>query len=308
MVLHTYSSTSDPKSSTGLAKSESLGTGTVISKSGKILTAAHVVQTVDSVHVVFRNGEKALAKVIASEPAADLAILQINRIPNNMSVIDLGDSDSVKVGQEIIVIGTPYGLEHTLTVGHISARHQPEQLKNPFSQGEFFQTDAAINQGNSGGPVFNIKGELIGVVSHIKSKSGGNEGLGFAVTSNTAKRLLTDGANFWSGLTALPMSETLAKALNYPLDYGALVQAIADDSPAKDAGIKSGVLHAIINNKSMLLGGDIIVAVEGINVTGKDNYKKIIGEIKAIKGGSFIHVKIYRRGTFTDINVTKPQH
>lgn len=304
VVLHTYSSESDTGDTS--TSPNGLGTGSVISASGKILTAAHVVQTADSVHVEFRNGEKILGTVIASEPTADLAILQLSRIPNNMTVIKMGDSDNVTVGQEIIVIGSPYGLEHTLTVGHISARYQPDQLAGPFFQGEFFQTDAAINQGNSGGPVINKKGELVGVVSHMKSKSGGNEGLGFAITSNTAQQLIHQGANFWSGLTATPINETLAIALNYPREHGALVQAVAFSSPAEQAGIKAGTLPAIINGRSILLGGDIIVAIEGIAIKGKSNYKKIIQKIARIKQGADINVTLYQHGTFRKVTVTKP--
>ena len=153
----------------------------LISKDGKVLTAAHVVQTADTVSVEFPNGEIVKAKVVSSEPPADIALLQLERVPASAVVAKLGDSDQVGVADQIFVVGAPYGISHTLTVGHISARRTPGGEQSELGLAEFFQTDAAVNQGNFGGPMFNMNGEVIGIVSHILSQSGGFEGLGFAV-------------------------------------------------------------------------------------------------------------------------------
>lgn len=305
VILHTFSENPDPNNPSKVVSDKSLGTGVMIDKAGKILTAAHVVHSVDSVHVIFRNGQKIHARVIASEPKADLALLQLDFKPDKVQTVKLGNSDKVKVGQEIAVIGTPYGLEHTLTVGHVSARYQPDQLKGPFYEGEFFQTDAAINKGNSGGPVFNTEGELIGIVSHIQSQSGGSEGLGFAVTINTAKRLLLEGSGFWSGIEWIPMGELLARAINYPKDYGVLVQRVAHDSPSDKAGIQGSDIPVKIGKTQLMLGGDIIVSVAGIPIKDKEHLRKIKKHIKQVKPGGKIKIKIYRSGQFKEISFTK---
>ena len=160
---------------------QGLGSGVLVSKDGKVLTAAHVVQTADTVSVEFPNGEIVKAKVVSSEPPADVALLQLERVPASAVVAKLGDSDQVGVADQIFVVGAPYGISHTLTVGHISARRTPRGEQSELGLAEFFQTDAAVNQGNFGGPMFNMNGEVIGIVSHILSQSGGFEGLGFAV-------------------------------------------------------------------------------------------------------------------------------
>ena len=177
-----------------------LGSGVLISRDGKILTAAHVVQAADSILVHFLNGEQIPARVLASEPAADLVLVQLERKPAAAHVASLGDSDhQAEVGEEIFIIGAPLGITHSLTVGHISARRQTDDLFGGFLPTDQFQTDAAINQGNSGGPMFNMNGEVIGIVSYIISQSGGSEGLGFVITSNMAQRLLMHGGGSGAG-------------------------------------------------------------------------------------------------------------
>ena len=305
VILHTFSEKPDPINPAKVVNDKSLGTGVLIDKTGKILTDAHVVHSVDSVHVTFRNGQKIHAKVIASEPKADLALIQLDFMPDKFSVVQLGNSDTVKVGHEVAVIGTPYGLEHTLTIGHVSARYQPAQLKGPYYQGEFFQTDAAINVGNSGGPVFDTEGKLIGIVSHIQTKSGGSDGLGFAVTSNTAKKLLLEGASFWSGIDWVPISKTLAKVINYPRDYGILVQRVAQDSPTSRAGIIGGEIPVKIGKTQLMLGGDVITSVADIPIKDRDTLKEIRQHIKQTRTGDTFKVTIFRAGEFTDVQIIK---
>jgi len=154
----------------------------------------------DEITVEFLGGQTVKARVVASEPAADLSLLQLERVPPGAQVAKMADSDTVRVGDQIIVVGAPYGLSHSLSVGWISARWPPNTVYKTMPLAEFFQTDAVINTGNSGGPIFNMAGEVIGIVSHNISKSGGSEGLGFLVTMNTAKQLLLEKKSFWSGL------------------------------------------------------------------------------------------------------------
>jgi len=167
-----------------LVKFNEVGSGVLVSSDGKVLTAAHVVQIADEVTVHFLGGETETARVIASEPRADLALLQLSRVPAGVQPAPMGDSNIVQVGEQVFIVGAPYGIAHSLTVGYVSGRHKPNTIYAEIPLAEFLQTDAAINQGNSGGPMFNLNGEVIGIVSHIISKSGGFEGLGFVVSSN----------------------------------------------------------------------------------------------------------------------------
>jgi len=149
-----------------------LGSGFLISSDGQIMTAAHVVQVADEVSVRFVNGEVVTAKILASDPGSDVALIKAASVPAGIVPAVLGDSDTAEVGDQIFVVGAPYGIAHSLTAGHVSARRTPNQLFGGFEKVELLQTDAAINQGNSGGPLFNMQGEVIGIVSHILSTTG----------------------------------------------------------------------------------------------------------------------------------------
>jgi S1-C subfamily serine protease len=190
VLVRTWESMVIARDGIALVPITDLGSGVLISEDGDVLTAAHVVQVADVVRVEFADGTMVGAKVVASDPAADLALLRLERVPEGAVIARLGDSDAVRVGQQIFVIGAPYGLSRTLSVGHVSARHLPGTLGGPFNLAEFFQTDAAIHRGNSGGPMLNMKGEVIGIVSYILSQSSAFEGVGFAVTSNSIDELL----------------------------------------------------------------------------------------------------------------------
>src|SRR5712671_1767908 len=216
----------------GQTRFSETGSGVLISQDGKVMTAAHVVQAMDEIKVEFLQGETVTAKVIASEPAADLSLLQLERVPSGSKVAEMADSSTVQVGDDVIIVGAPYGLSHSLSVGHISARWPPNTVYRSMPLAEFFQTDAVINTGNSGGPMFNMKGEVIGIVSHNISKSGGSEGLGFVVTLNTAKQLLLEKRSFWSGLEGFVLSNEQADLLNLPQRAsGFIVKTVAKGSP-----------------------------------------------------------------------------
>src|SRR3989442_618617 len=243
-----------------------LGSGVLISPDGKILTAAHVVQTADAIEVEFLTGETIGARVLSSEPSADVALLQVDKAPRAPFVAKIGDSDAVEIGAPVFVVGAPLGASHTLTAGYISARRRPNSTLGGMTRAEFFQTDAAINQGNSGGPLFNMQGEVVGIVSYILSHSGGSEGLGFAVTSKVARQLLEQ-KSFWSGLGGYMLSGPMAQVFNLPSPgVGLLVQRVAAGSPAERMGLKAGTTRASIGDEDLGVGGDIILAVMGISL------------------------------------------
>jgi serine protease Do len=284
-----------------------LGSGVLISTDGEIMTAAHLVETADTVFVQFSNREIFTAKVIASEPAADVALLKLNSPPpSGATVAPLGDSDKVEVGDQIFVIGAPHGISYTLTVGYISARRRPNTLYSGLSLAEFFQTDAAINEGNSGGPMFNMAGEIVGIVSSIISKSGGSQGLGFVATSNMARQLLLQRRSFWGGLSGSFITSQSAKLLNVPPPgEGMLIERVAKNSPAALIGLKGGTTRATIQEENLILGGDIILEVQGIPLSIK-NYEKI-RDLVTLGPADAIRVKILRGGEQLELKaVTSP--
>src|SRR6266403_969171 len=194
----------------GQSRFAETGSGVLISPDGKVMTAAHVVHSMNDISVEFLGGDTVSAKVIASEPAADLSLIQLERVPAGAKVAVMANSDRVRVGDPVYIVGAPYGLSYSLSAGLISARWAPNTVHRAMPLAEFFQTNATINTGNSGGPLFNAAGEVIGIVSHNISKSGGSEGLGFVVTMNTARQLLLAKRSFYGGLEGQFLSDDLA--------------------------------------------------------------------------------------------------
>jgi S1-C subfamily serine protease len=194
-----------------------------------------------------------------------VSLLKIEEVPDGAVVAVLADSDRTRVGEQVFVVGAPYGLARTLTVGHLSGRLKPGQVSARFELAEFLQTDAAINQGNSGGPLFNGAGEVIGIVSHLISKSGGFEGLGFVVASNTARRLLLEQPVPWSGIDAILLEGDMLRIFNLPAP-GLLIQRVAEDSPAEKIGLRGGFTRAVFGDRTLILGGDVILEVQGVPV------------------------------------------
>jgi len=273
-----------------------VGSGVLITPDGKVMTAAHVVHTADEVTVEFLSGDAVKARVIGSEPDADVSLLQLERVPAGVRPAGLGDSDAVQVGDQVFIVGAPYGIGHSLTVGHVSARHKPNTVYSGMALAEFLQTDAAINQGNSGGPMFDMRGEMIGIVSHIISKSGGFEGLGFVVTSNMARRLLLEQRSFWSGVQGFLLRGPLARVFNVPQAVGMLVQKVARDSPAARVGLKGGTMKATIEGQTLLVGGDIILAVGGVRLGDADAPQRIRALRAQLRPGETLTVVVLRGG------------
>jgi len=275
---------------------QGLGSGVLID-STQVMTAAHVVQTADLVEVQFVTGEKIYANIIASDPSRDLALLELEHEPMDIRPARLGDSDDARVGSQVFVVGAPLGLSHTLTVGYLSARRGGEAAGGTLADDVvILQTDAAINQGNSGGPMFNLDGEVIGIVSYIMSQSGGFEGLGFAIASNTARSVLLERNSFWSGISFVPLTNDLARLLNLPTAAGFLVQSVALNSPAQRAGLRPSTVPANINGADLLLGGDIVLAVDGIAVGEPDARSRILDRLSSLSSGASVTIDVLRLG------------
>jgi len=285
----------------GLVSTGGLGSGVLISDDGKILTAAHVVQTAEKILVEFLSGETIAARVIASEPAADVSLLQLERRPAVAQVARLGDSDRVNVGDQVFVVGAPLGISHSLTVGHISARRVDAEVFGGMVPTEMFQTDAAINEGNSGGPMFNLKGEVIGVVSYILSHGGGFEGLGFVITSNMARTLVLEQRSLWSGLQGFLLEGELARMFHLPQAAGLLVQHVASGSPAGNIGLRGGSVRATIGDLELVLGGDVILESQGISLADPDSGPRIKAKLHALKPGDPLQLKVLRGGEIIEM-------
>jgi serine protease Do len=285
----------------GQTRFNETGSGVLISSDGKVMTAAHVVHAMDEISVEFLGGETVKARVVASEPAADLSLLQLERVPAGAKSSPLANSDPIQVGDPVIIVGAPYGLSYSLSNGLISARWKPNTVYKTMPLAEFFQTTATINTGNSGGPMFAMNGEVIGIVSHNISKSGGSEGLGFVVTINTAKKLLLEKRSFWSGLEGQVLTDQQADLLNLPPgSTGFVVKTIAKGSPADAMGLRAATMIANLGGDQVPLGGDIILSVEGVKAEAV-NLTKIRDLLASKPAGSPFKVTVLRAGRVLDL-------
>ncbi len=288
------------------SSSQGLGSGIVISKQGDILTASHVVNVADDIMVQFADGKTYPARVISSLSYADIAMLRLLELPENLHTVRLGNSDKLKIGQELFVVGAPYGLHFTFTAGHFSARRDQQDTITGEAL-EFLQTDAPINQGNSGGPLLDRSGKLMGIVSHIQSQSGGNEGLGFAASINMVKSLLIDRPPIWIGADVLPLKDEYAKALNVSADEGFLVQRVAKNSWASEAGLLGGTIPIVVEESTVLLGGDIVVSIGGhIIYSTMEGMKRVRAYMENVPSGQNIEMTVLRGGELIDIEAPKP--
>jgi serine protease Do len=282
------------------------GSGVLISADGKVVTAAHVVHAMDEVNVEILGGAAVAARVLSSEPAADLALLQMERVPRGARVATMADSDAVRVGDQIVIVGAPYGLGHSMSAGWISARWPANSVYRAMPLAEFLQTDASINVGNSGGPMFDMKGQVVGIVSHTISKSGGSEGLGFVVTSNTARQLLLDQPSFWSGLDGQLISGPIAEALNLPQPTGYVVKNVARGSAGEAVGLRAGTSVAVIMGEQVPVGGDIVLRVEGISLGDTSSQRRIRDVLRTMSPGQEFTVTVLRQGRVIDVKGRKP--
>jgi S1-C subfamily serine protease len=288
----------------GITRFNETGSGVLISDSGRVMTAAHVVNAMDEITVEGVAGEVVRAKIISSDAAADVSLLQLERVTAAMRVARIGDSDTVRVGQQVMVVGAPYGLAHSMSVGWISARWPANTIFRDMPLAEFFQTTATINTGNSGGPMFNMAGEVIGIVSQNISKSGGSEGLGFVVTIKSAKNLLIDRKVFWSALQGMILTGRLATIFNVPAPAGFLVKNVAQDSSAWNMGLLGSDGIVTIGGQEIPVGGDIILSVDGIPVVSEDNIEKIRNRLAGAPPNTPFKVNVLRAGKVIDLTGT----
>lgn len=296
LVKENHAEASRTSRGVNMVSSEGLGSGVLISEKGEIWTAAHVVSLAEEVSVHFQSGETIPAKVITSNATADVALIKLLWMPKEYKVAKVASSQEVNIGDEICIIGAPFGLERSLSVGYISGRHKEKGNRYAFSESEFFQTDASINHGNSGGPMFNIKGEVIGLVSSILSQSGGFDGIGFVVTSDIATLHLVGDQPFWYGAEFQVIGGELRSIFNLPQEAGLLVQKVAAGSPAALSGLKPGIYKTNIEGNEFLTGGDIIIRIGDFKVEPSMDMDAVGKYLADLKPNQTFIITVLRNG------------
>jgi S1-C subfamily serine protease len=218
----------------------------------------------------------------------------------------VADSDPVVVGDPVFLVGAPYGLSYSLSQGVVSARWAPNTVTKDFPLAEFFQTDAVINTGNSGGPMFTRSGDLIGIVSHNITKSGGSEGLGFVVTSNTVKNLLVKRNRGWFGVDLMLVSGAMAQALKVPQSGGFLVKQVVKNSVAGRLGLRGGDRVAIVEGQELIVGGDILLSVQGLRFANAEDRAKVLKALEILKAGDDFRVTVLRDDNVVELTSKFP--
>jgi len=264
----------------------SLGSGFVIDKDGHIVTNYHVIESARQIEVNFSGDDRVPARIVGVDPSTDLALLKMDAQARALTPLPLGDSDAVRVGDAVVAIGNPFGLERTVTAGIISALQREITAPNGYTIDKVLQTDAPINQGNSGGPLLNARGEVIGVNSQIEpgEVGAGNLGIGFAVPSATLREVVSQlrergkVEHAYLGVRTQPIDDLLAQSYRLPVEEGLLIVEVIPGSPADDAGLKDGNRQVIFGGTSYVLGGDIVTAADGEPVASPDDLRRLIAE------------------------------
>jgi S1-C subfamily serine protease len=290
----------------GLVPQEGQGSGFIIDRDGHVLTNYHVIANARQVEVTLHNRKKYRATIVGTDRSHDLAIVQI-KAPELAPMV-LGDSKNLQVGQKVYAIGNPFGLAGTLTSGIVSSIRSVQE-PDGITIDEAIQTDAAINPGNSGGPLLNSHGEVIGINTMIASNPGVGQsaGIGFAIPINTAKAVLNDLLTLGRvrrpvlGVVTIPISPDLADELGLAADYGLLVVRVVPGSSAERAGLHGGTERANLGNTPIMVGGDLIVAIDGQDVQDQQQLAQVMNNHRA---GDTVRVTIYRGKRKMDLNVT----
>src|SRR5712671_2261824 len=285
---------------------EGAGSGFVIDEKGYILTNFHVVQEAQSIEVVLGDQSRYPAKFIGADQRNDVALVKIDPKGKHLTALSLGDSSSLQVGQKVLAIGNPFGFQSTLTTGVVSALGRTVQTSQTTFIDEAIQTDAAINRGNSGGPLINSHGQVIGINSAIYTPSGTTAGIGFAIPINTAKSiandLITDGRvhRAFLGVETWPIGGWLGEALDLPVKEGLLVERATKGGPAAAAGIQGGNRVAEAGMRKIAIGGDVITAIDNQKVASQLDVNLVLNHKRP---GDTVNVTLYRGGKKMDIPV-----
>jgi S1-C subfamily serine protease len=285
---------------------EGAGSGFVIDAHGYILTNFHVVQDAQSIEVVLGDQSRYPAKFVGADQRNDVALVKIEPKGKPLAALTLGDSSKLQVGQKVLAIGNPFGFQSTLTTGVVSALGRTVQTSQTTFIDEAIQTDAAINRGNSGGPLLDSRGEVIGINSAIYTPSGTTAGIGFAIPINTAKRiahdLMTEGRvrQAFFGTRTLEIGGGLAEALDLPVQEGLMIEEVTRGGPAAAAGLRGGDREVMAGMRRIVVGGDVIVAIDGQKIASQLDMNLVLNRKRP---GDAVAVTIYRGGKKMDVSV-----
>jgi len=287
--------------------SGSFGSGIILDRQGLILTSAHVVDEAAEILVVLHDRTQLTAALVGSDPYTDLALLRVDLPRNHLATVHLGNSDRTEIGQDVVAIGHPFGLGYALTTGVVSGfGTSPDPQVTPHER--VIQTSAAINPGNSGGPLVDKEGRVIGINMAILA---GGQNIGFAIPINTAKSIVdelrTRGrvVRPWLGITGKLLPDEVIGLFAVPLTRGLLVVDIDEGSPAQKAGLRAGSLNVIVEGELWVLGGDIVQAVNGLEITTAEEYAAIL---KTIEIGQVVTLRVLRNGSYLNVDATIEEH
>lgn len=287
--------------------SGSIGSGIILDQQGLILTNAHVVDRAAKILVILHDGTNVTATVMGIDAFTDLALLKVELPKRHQAVALLGNSDRVEIGQEVVAIGHPFGLGYALTTGVVSGfGSTPDPQAAPHER--VIQTSAAINPGNSGGPLVNKEGRVIGINMAILA---GGQNIGFAIPINTAKAVVSElrahgrVVRPWLGIVGKLVPDEVIGLFAFPLAKGLLVARIDEGSPAQKAGLRAGMLNVTVEGEPWVLGGDIVLAVNGMEMTTMEEY---VAMLKTIQVGQTVALRILRNGAYQDVTATIEEH
>ena len=298
-----------PSDQSPTPQSSALGSGFVLDKAGHIVTNYHVVEGANEVTVSFSNRDTVKAEIVGIDPSTDLAVLRVDTSASALTPLPLGDSDAVRVGDPVVAIGNPFGLDRTVTSGIVSALQRLITAPNRFTIDHVIQTDAPINHGNSGGPLLSSRGQVIGVNTQIETgdTATGNVGIGFSVPSNTVKdvvaQILRTGRvdHAYLGISGQAVTSDVADKYNLAVQKGVIVESVTQDSGADSAGLKGGKTQVVVAGETFVLGGDIIVSFGGEKISSIEQLRDAVA---AHKPGDKVKVVIYRDASKTSVTVT----
>ena len=286
---------------------EGAGSGFLIDTAGHILTNYHVVQNAQAIEVMLGDQSRYPAKFVGADPRNDIALIKIDPRGRKLAPLPLGDAHTLEVGQRVLAIGNPFGFQSTLTTGVVSALGRTVQTGPNTFIDEAVQTDAAINRGNSGGPLLNTRGEVVGINTAIFAPTGTTAGIGFAIPINTARRvaedLITQGRvrRAYLGIEGRSVWPELAEALGLPVSEGLLIERVAPNGPASQAGIRGGNRRVLAGLQDLWIGGDILVAVDGKKVASQVDVNLLLNRKRP---GDTVTLALYRSGQKMDVRVT----
>jgi len=293
----------------GSTSGRALGSGFVVDKTGHVVTNYHVIEGADEIRVSFSNRDTVEAELVGTDPSTDLAVLKVDTSASALTPLSLGNSDQVRVGDQVVAIGNPFGLARTATAGIVSALQRLITAPNRFTIDHVIQTDAPINHGNSGGPLLNARGQVIGVNTQIETGgiSTGNVGIGFSVPSNTVKdvvaQILRTGRvdHAYLGISGHALTSEVAETYKLPVETGVVVAKVTDGSGADKAGLKAGENDVVVAGETYVLGGDIIVGIDGKSISSVEELRDVISEHAP---GQKVRLSLFRGAKKTSVIVT----